>query len=262
MTMQKKLVYILAFLIVAFSLQAKQASAYHNPHAKDVIPEKSGLYDDPEHPGVKVRVIVHPERPAREEQPVLACELGDPDSTEQVSAAGWHLPANWTYNLNSSSVPSSVGGANLATIVSRSFDSWEAASGNNITFSAGPNTTIARSVYDGKNIIAWGRTNGSALGVTYIRYYTSTGLVVDVDTIMNKKFPWRWSNSASCAYTEAYDAENIMNHELGHWIGLDDEYDTGPHQHATMFGYGAKGEVKKITLEDGDITGTYLIYNQ
>ena len=112
----------------------------------------------------------------------------------------------------------------------------------------------------GKNIISWGRTSGSALGVTYIRYFSSSGLAVDVDTIMNKKFLWRWANSSSCAYPDSYDAENILNHELGHWIGLNDEYSVANFQHATMYGSGAKGEVKKNTLSTGDASGASAIY--
>ena len=178
-----------------------------------------------------------------------------------VAAAGWRLPSNWTYNLNSSSVPSSVGSQNLGTIVSQSLSRWRSASGDKVTFSEGPQTIVARQSYDGKNIVAWGRINGSALGITYVRYCTSSSLAVDIDTILNKKFPWKWSNSSSCAYTDSYDAENILMHELGHSMGLDDEYVAANFQHATMYGYGSKGEAKKITLEEGDASGVFSIYN-
>ena len=57
------------------------------------------------------------------------------------------------------------------------------------------------------------------------------------------------------------NAENILNHELGHWLGLEDQYDAANFQYATMYGYGSKGEVLKNTLTDGDNTGAFSIYN-
>lgn len=251
----------IASIIVAIMLVgvAYTASAEHPGRHPD-IPEKNGTYDDPDHPGVKVRVFVHPERPTKTQSSALVCNLADPDSTASVSAAGWKLPSAWTYHLNPSSVPSSVGGSNLPTIAANGFADWTAAANNKVTFTRGSNTTVTRQAYDNRNIVAWGRTSGNALGVTYIRYFTSTGQVVDVDTIMNKKFPWKWSNSNTCAESSAYDAENILNHELGHWLGLDDMY-TVPFIDNTMYGYGSKGEVKKNTLTTGDTAGATDIYN-
>lgn len=223
------------------------------------VPERDGVYDEPTARGiVKVRVIVHKQR-QRVTTNLLICNLADPDSTAQVAAAGWHLPANWTFNLNVNSVPSSVGGANLPTIALKTFDDWQGAVSGKVSFSRGSNTTVDRSRYDLKNIVAWGRTSSSSLGVTYIRYLTLSGLVVDVDTIMNKRVAWSWSNSDTCANSNSYDAQNILNHEIGHWIGLDDHYDSA-YQNNTMFGFGSKGEVKKNTLTTGDIAGALAIY--
>ena len=223
------------------------------------VPERDGTYDEPTARGiVKVRVIVHKQKPVVTSN-LLSCDLADPDSSAQVAAAGWHLSANWTYNLNVSSVPSSIGGANLPTIASKVFGDWQGAVSNKVSFSRGSNTKVDRSRYDGKNIVAWGRTSGNSLGVTYIRYLTLSGSVVDVDTIMNKRVSWSWSDSDTCANSNSYDAENILTHEIGHWIGLDDEYGD-EFVNNTMFGYGSKGEVKKNTLTTGDIAGVLAIY--
>ncbi|OGE09096.1 hypothetical protein A3A60_01395 [Candidatus Curtissbacteria bacterium RIFCSPLOWO2_01_FULL_42_26] len=255
-------ILIALFLVITPVLAAREAAgakeAAQAPEAPEV-PEVDGTYDEPTARGiVKVRVIVHKQR-QRVTTNLLVCDLADPDSNATVAAAGWHLPSNWTYNLNVRSVPSSVGGANLATIASNVFSDWQGAAGNKVSFSQGASTTVDRSRYDGKNIVAWGRTSGNTLGVTYIRYFTLSGLVVDVDTIMNKRVPWSWSNSDTCANTNSYDAENILTHEIGHWMGLDDHYDAA-YVDNTMFGYGAKGEVKKNTLTTGDIAGVSAIY--
>lgn len=253
------LTFFLGIVLVSFSPKV----ALGKPK-KNEIPEIDGVYDDPDYPKIKVRVFVHRSKPEKPGKPtptpaVLQCNLEDPDSSTIVSSAGWKLPASWTYNLNPDSVPSSVGGGNLPKIAKDGFDAWAGAT--TITFLKGADTTVERQAYDGQNIVVWGRTLGNALGVTYIRYYSDTGEVVDVDTIMNKKFSWMWYDlSTSCAWQDFYDAENILTHELGHWVGLDDEYDVSLYQNATMYGYGSKTEVKKTTLTTGDIQGASQIY--
>lgn len=255
----KKLALLVCALALAVGLMGGLALA--KPIPEDIDVSQDGLYDEPGHPGIKVRVIVHHERPTQVNSALLACGLADPPSSTKVNATGWHLPPTVTYSLNPSSVPATVSGSSLATMTTKAFSDWRAASGNMVTFNRGSDTLVSRSAYDSKNIISWGRTSGSALAVTYIRYNTTTGLTVDVDTIMNKKFAWSWSNSDVCADTATYDAENILTHELGHWMGLDDEYNAADYQHATMYGYGSKGEVKKNTLTAGDVSGAFDIYN-
>ncbi len=235
------------------------------------IPERSGDYADPEHPGIRVRVFVREPNSARAPQPtptpspVLSCT--DEPNGPLVSSTGWQLPAsNWVYRVNpSSSLPALISQTNWNKIVDNSFAEWNQGLGSSTTkptFVKGSNTSVNRSSYDGQNIIAWGRTSGSALGVTYTRYYSSTGEVVDVDTIMNQKFAWSWTDPTLgvCSQNAStYDAQSILTHELGHWLGLDDEYDS-THEDNTMFGYGAKGEIEKGTLTTGDIQGLQGIY--
>lgn len=190
------------------------------------------------------------------------CGLIDDNSSVAVDgAAGWKLPSQWTYKINTASVPLSVGSGNLSTIAGRAFSVWSAASG--VAFSALGTTTVNRSAYDGQNIIAWGNvSSANALAVTYTTYYTVSGLVADVDTIMNQNYSWSWTDqitNPNCAYTNSYDAQDILTHELGHWMGLDDEY-TAVYANNTMYGYGSKGEVYKDTLTAGDIAGINNIY--
>lgn len=261
--------------------------------AKPTIPERNGVYNDPDHPGVKVRVFVHPAKnnnpgnghghktptptptdtpfptptptsssspaPTSTPTPAPLCQpTDDPSSSALDGLTGWSLDPDWTYNLNVDSAPSSVGSTNLPQIASLAFAQWNAPTG--VTFHRGANTSVSRQAYDGVNTIAWGHTSGSALAVTYTRYYTSTGQVVDVDTIFNSNFPWVWSNQPNCAIPNAYDAQDILTHETGHWMGLDDEYDSN-HQNNTMYGYGATGEVKKDTLTAGDYNAAYNLYH-
>lgn len=253
----KAIPFFLSFILLFFVILTPNALAKERAESNDSgIPEVDGDYREPRDKKVRVRVFVHK---AKQQMAILTCD--DPNSTATVGWAGWKLPAgSWTYNLNPSSVPSSVGAANLATIATNGFGAWQGAQ-NKVTFIAGPTTTKVRSSYDGQNIIAWGRTSGSALGVTYVRYYTISRLVVDVDTIMNKKFAWSWNggSSSTCGDPNTYDAQNILVHEQGHWLGLDDFYTAG-FINNTMYGYGSKGETKKISLTSGDIAGVEAIY--
>ena len=223
------------------------------------IPEQDGVYDVPGHHELKVRVFVHRIGGKPGPTSTLQCNLSDPDSLTVVDSAGWKLPSTWTYNLNPSSVPSSVGSSYLSTIAANAFKEWGGAV-NEVNIKRGLDTTINRKGYDGKNIVAWGSASSSALAVTYIWYYPSTGLVAEVDTIMNTKFFWMWSGgSSTCAWSNAYDAQDILTHELGHWFGLDDEY-TSAYVNNTMYGYGSKMDAKADTLTTGDILGVKTIY--
>ncbi len=250
------------FFLVIFSLNFVFAK---NDKHQD-IPEIDGIYDVPGMPGMKVRVFVHREKPDKpgkpeEEKPALVCKLDDPNSNAVVDKAGWKLPSKWTYNLNPSSVPSSVGSKNLATIAGSAFSQWTNAI-SEVSIYRGQDVKINRKAYDGKNIIAWGRAPGSALAVAYVWYYPSTGYVAEVDTIMNSKFFWTWSGgSSTCAYPDSYDAQAILTHELGHWFGLDDHY-TGEYINNTMYGYGYKADAKAVTLTGGDISGLEAIYKK
>lgn len=53
--------------------------------------------------------------------------------------------------------------------------------------------------------------------------------------------------------------ENIATHELGHSLGLNDQYESQCAD-VTMYGYAGEGEINKRDLEINDITGVYELY--
>lgn len=279
------LLFVFLFFVLttpAFSIEKPTPpTAPSAPPAPEVPapPDVSGVFNVPERPGMKVRVFAHPPKPtppaapgrtpkpSASPTPVAAvnnsqvCGLSDPNSNAVVGKAGWKIPSgNWAYQLNLGSVPSTVGQGNLDTIVNSGFGQYKSAASNKVNFVKGINTSVNRARLDGRNIITWGRASSGTLGVTYIWYYPSTGLTAEIDTVMNNRYKWSWSNSNVCADNLTYDAQNIITHELGHWLGLDDEYDSTRFGDNTMFGYGSLGEVKKNTLTSGDISGVASIY--
>ncbi len=257
---------VLALVLVVSPVLAAKPSGNYLPE----VSEESGIYDVPGRADMKVRVIVHKAKPDPSPVLALACDLADLESSAVVSAEAWRLPAVWSYKLNTASVPSLVGGSNLPEIVSESFDAWKSAVPGHFTIDNAGTTSKTRQALDFESIIAWGRTSGTALATTYIWYYTANYKVADVDTIMNKKFAWSWSDpdtwgasgadaGTTCAYEKSYDAQNVMIHELGHWFGLDDEY-VSAYANNTMYGSASTKETKKDTLTTGDKLGVQAIY--
>lgn len=257
-------------------------ASHTNAGAPADLPEKAGIYDVQGNKHLKLRVFVYHGKPDNQGKPAGKGKTSPPppsevcastnsvdlDSSAVVRGAGWTLPSQWEYNLNPESVPSSVGSANLATIAANAFSAWSNSStsvdqATNVV--RGADTNATRSQLDGENIVAWGRTSGDALAVSYVWYYTATNVVAEVDTIMNKKFSWYWSDPNSwpigqtCSYEGVYDAQDIMTHEFGHTFGLEDEY-AGTYVHNTMYGYGSVSETKKNTLTTGDRVGVNALY--
>src|SRR3989344_2976439 len=213
--MKKAIVGVAVFLLTAFPAFARE------------VPEQAGDYPEPGRSDMRVRVFVYEQKPER--------------------------PGTGTYRLNPASARAGIR-ASLGDVASLGFGEWEAYQ-SAVDFARGADTSVKRQALDFQNVIAWGKTPGNTLGVTYTRYYTATHEVADVDTIMNSRVKWSWNQCT----TDSYDAQAILTHELGHWMGLDDEY-TASYVDNTMFGYGDRAETKKDTLEAGDVAGVQVIY--
>jgi len=256
---------IVIFSLVATLMLIFSPALAQKPDTDSDLPEIDGTYDVPGHPDLKLRVFVYKEKPTISPALALTCNISDPNSTAIDATAGWTLPSSWTYSLNTSSVPASVGTSNWPSIANKAFASWSSQISGKVSIVRGSDTTVSRAVRDGKNIVTFGKASGSALAVTYTWYNTSTKKAVEIDTIMNNRFSWAWSdpsswgNQPTCAFLGVYDAQDILTHELGHTFGLNDHY-TSVYSNNTMYGYGSKTETKKDTLTSGDISGIKILY--
>jgi hypothetical protein len=163
-----------------------------------------------------------------------------------------------TYRVNYGSIPSSV--VDGRTAIANSFGAWNAAGA--FKFAEGAPTTVRGYKYDGQNVVVWGNVPGGAIAVTYTWYYAD-GTVAETDTVMGKSLPWKYTSvsnpDAVCGPLNAYDVQDILTQEVGHWVGLDDLYAAADHD-LTMYGYGSLGELKKDTLAAGDLAGVKAIY--
>jgi hypothetical protein len=94
------------------------------------------------------------------------------------------------------------------------------------------------------------------IAVTFIWYDPNSYEIVDWDMVMNTMQKWGIDpdGEGPQSLKRAFDVRNIVTHEAGHVVGLDDLYED-IYSELTMYGYSSKGETKKISLENVDIAG-------
>ncbi len=216
--------------------------------------------DPPLPPGISERVFIHLPRTYKPNH-LGTCTVTN-SNPDTYGLAGWRLPNGpITWKLNLKTVPSSVGSANAFAAISAAFETWTSADSHKV-FTYGGTTTVTRRGLDYTNAVLWGKVSGSAIAVTYVWYYTATGIVADVDTVFNSRLPWAvFTGTGDCMSSpspDAYDVQNIAVHEFGHWVGLDDRYSSGE-KDLTMYGYGAGRELKKRSLATGDVWGANAV---
>jgi len=200
-------------------------------------------------PGVELRVFIQRPRVVKPSH-LGTCTQTANAHVNHFELTDWHLSSPIIWSLNRATVPSSVAGS-VDGVLNASFQAW-----SGIAFFQGSDTRAKRARLDHVNAVLWKRLRRSTIGITYVWYSRSSGAVVEVDTVFNKRHPWAiFAGSPDCHDSpDAYDLQNIATHEFGHWLGLDDLYDDAD-KDLTMYGFSAGGEVKKRTLGSGDIAG-------
>jgi hypothetical protein len=173
-------------------------------------------------------------------------------------------------------VNSNVSATFLAGIQA-AFQTWEDDPNSYIDFECDavgfdglPSSLIGDGFMNGANEVVWTSLSADyphAIAVTIVWRNIFTGLIAEVDMAMNSDFAWSQANLPDGTDPDrvtgdpsSYDVQNIATHEAGHWLMLGDLYNK-PTADQTMYGIGAKGELKKRSLESGDIAGLQLIYS-
>jgi len=105
------------------------------------------------------------------------------------------------------------------------------------------------------NAIDFGPLASGTIGITSVWYTPRGKQIVEFDIRLNDSYVW----GDALISSSTMDLANIMTHELGHAVGMDDIY-SGTCTEVTMYGYSDNGETKKRDLEPADIEGIQSMY--
>ncbi len=177
------------------------------------------------------------------------------------------IPVKYTINPSTPVKKYKLSQSAIVDAVKNSFESWDNEVdtdlfSNTPTVSSGAKASIGRPDY--KNVVTWGTlSDRNVIAMTNIWYYTSTKEIIDTDMVFNTYYKWGIDKDGEGTVfgvpASTFDIQNIGTHEAGHVCGLGDIY-LPEYSAMTMYGYGSFGEVGKISLETGDISGVRAIY--
>ena len=187
-----------------------------------------------------------------------ACQGNEDDKTFRLINGGikWaNLPIDYLISNQFSN--------SEATAIRDSADTWDDAldfrSGSTINLFDNPSSTVLIQANpgdnDGENIIVKGDLASNIIGVTSFWYNPATKEVVDADMVLNyDDFAWSTNDTPV-----DMDVQNIVTHELGHFLVLDD-LSSPKTSDLTMYGFSGSGEIKGRTTGLGDELGVTKLY--
>ena len=141
--------------------------------------------------------------------------------------------------------------AAVVNTITTSVNTWDKETSYPVFYYMGTTTKTAGK-RDGYNVISWGSYRRGVIAVTMS--WVSSGQTIEVDCMMNTRFRWSLTGEAG-----KMDVQNIMTHELGHFCGLADLYNSADYW-LTMYGYSDYGLTYARTLGKGDINGLLAVY--
>lgn len=139
----------------------------------------------------------------------------------------------------------------LVATIQTSAGTWDGQTGFNV-FSYQGQTTRTAGKRDGYNVIDFGSYRSGVIAVTML--WVSGSRMVEIDMRMNTLYRWSLNGEA-----RKMDVQNIVTHEFGHWVGLNDLYSSSDYW-LTMYGYSDYGITYQRDLGLGDINGIHAVY--
>lgn len=175
---------------------------------------------------------------------------------------GVKLGETASYSIN----PAGSGVGEDATIsaIVAAFETWDTEVVGTELFDNDVGTAKAEESGENKNninTVSWENLEDSRIiAQCTIRFYVNMKEIIEFDIVFNTQQPWGIDdNVEDDVFIDAYDIQNIATHEAGHTLHLGDLYEE-KYSEMTMYGYAEENEVKKRSLEWGDINGVHELY--
>lgn len=206
-------------------------------------------------------------------QPSLSepCIYPDPAADPPEHYLAWQRPCS-AIALSVAAPSSDLSEDEVVALLGRSIAPWEqvSCSGTRLGIDIGvlaDVSTCTQVLYrdDGANVNTlmfvddWGEReyDPAAFAVTTVWHRRSTGEILDVDMEVNElRGPFGICPPEGCLDDRLVDLQNVLTHELGHYLGL--AHTTDPN--ATMFASAVAGETIKRDLDLDDIEGICTVY--
>jgi len=182
------------------------------------------------------------------------------------------------YTINRTAFPSLLA-QDVYDAVQASFATWQAVTCTDVHFSLLSLTdeTVTgynwRSPEDNANLIIWRNGNADtaadlwrhergSIAVTTTTFNSRSGELLDADIEFNGQYyQFTACTPPAAGCTVAYDVQNTLTHEIGHFIGLDHTPLSQPGaSETTMYPSAPRGEISKRDLAADDIAGFCFIY--
>lgn len=168
--------------------------------------------------------------------------------------------------------------AEFLPAVSSSFDTWNVVNGAYFEVYYAGSTAQFGAAYDCKvslddneNVVSYVTDWSSSLAgsdvvaLTSVVYALDDGEILDADIRMNGEH-FNWEEIKDVSYDlQRVDVQNIMTHEVGHFLGLDHTQERnylgdGMAMDATMWALTFSNEIKRRVLDRDDMAGLREIY--
>ncbi|MEK7142792.1 MAG: matrixin family metalloprotease [Patescibacteria group bacterium] len=190
------------------------------------------------------------------------CRQTSNDQAPIFTWAGFRLKSGITdYKINFSTLPRNFSQGSAIAIFDMSFSTIQGGGGGILFHYAGESNERSPS-NDGQNTVMWRTLSVGIAAVTYV-WLDTDNHVANVDTAFNSRYRWSYTNyngQNDCGGVRTtLDLRNVATHEFGHWTGLGDLYSANARD-LTMYGYAARGELKKDNLGVGDIIGIRAVW--
>lgn len=163
-------------------------------------------------------------------------------------ALAWSAP-ELSWNLHAAGSADVTDGSH-SVAVEKAFQSWESVAGTALRFTRGPDLAVGPDgaghvvMFDESNETGYFPLGTGIVALTPISYELGSGRILDADVVFNAR-DYAWSTDGTPG---TFDVQDVLTHEIGHFIGLDHSPGIG----ASMWPYVSMNQWlhRSLTLDD------------